>query len=67
METRTPEAPWPVGVQLVQEKMYRDGKLCVPKDRTAPLLLAFHVEKGHPGQKRLVAAATTQFPFEPAL
>ena len=54
-----------MGIQLIQNKLYLDGKLCVPENRTEPLLLAFHVETGHPGQQRLILAANSKFIFAP--
>ena len=54
---------WPPDVQLFRNKLYKNGKLCVPDDRAEPVLLALHVESGHPGVKRLALAANAQFLF----
>ena len=54
-----PDAMWPHDVQLLQGKLYKGGKLCVPEDRVEAMLLAYHVGSGHPGQKRLLVASRT--------
>ena len=43
--------------------MYRNAKLCVPKDRAEAFLVAFHVEAGHSGINRLKMAAKSRFEF----
>ena len=40
VDCHNPEGHWPVGIQLIQNKIYLDGKLCVPENRTESLLLA---------------------------
>ena len=62
-ECHTPSESWPAGVQVVEDKLYQDAKLCVPEDRAEALLMAFHVEAGHPGINRLKIAAKSKFEF----
>ncbi len=57
------DAPWPKGMQLIHKKLYLEGRLCVPEDRVEAVLLAFHVETGHPGVQRLVLASRSRFEF----
>ncbi|EPS66700.1 hypothetical protein M569_08075, partial [Genlisea aurea] len=60
-----PHGAWPSGVQLLDQKLYLEGKLCVPENRVTAVLLAFHVGVGHPGIHRLLAAAKNNFVFPP--
>ena len=62
-ECHTPSESWPVGVQVVEDKLYQDAKLCVLEDRAEALLMAFDVEAGHPGINRLKMAAKSKFEF----
>ena len=48
---------------MVQDKIYLNAKLCVPEDRVVAVLMAFHVESGHPGMNRVKMAPNAKFEF----
>ncbi len=60
-----PTKPWPQGIQVLSNKMYEDGRLCVPENKVEGTLWAHHVEAGHPGIQKLVLATKTHYSFPP--
>jgi len=56
---------WPNGVQISTNHIFQYAKLCVPEDRLEGVLMALHVEIGHPGIDRLVLAAKARYKFPP--
>ena len=49
-QVHTPgETDWPQGVQLFAGKMYWNEKLCVPKGLGEKVVMAVHLNQGHPG------------------
>lgn len=44
---------WPQGVQLLQGKMYKQGRLCMPESKVEQVLQEFHRASGHVGNTRL--------------
>jgi len=55
----------PKGCQISGYQIFKDAKLYVPVDRVEGILMALHVETGHPGIDCLVSAANARFQFAP--
>ena len=63
LDTQTPDASWPPGVQVHDSKMYFQGKLCVPESLTQKVLWEFHTASGHPGIRRMSKELSHRFVF----
>jgi hypothetical protein len=48
-----PNAEWPKGIRLAENRMYHDGKLCLPQKLTQPYIRDQHAVVGHVGADRL--------------
>ena len=54
---------WPSGVQICKEKIYQDGRLCVPESLVLKVVEDFHDCNGHIGQRRMAQGLQHHFRF----
>ena len=66
-DTKNIECPWPLGIQIHNNKMYYYGKLCVPENLAHKLLWQFHVSSGHIGTQRAIKQAHYNYTFPPTI
>ena len=60
-QTHSPKGRWPKHIRLIGDKLYLDGKLCLPESLVLNVLAAHHEFMGHLGSARLVAEAQRRY------
>ena len=57
--------PWPEGFKIIDGKLYRHEKLCVPEDIVTEVLRAHHEWLGHIGNDRLILEVDRRYELPP--
>ena len=63
---QNPVINWPTGVQMQKDKIYLDGKLCVPESLVLRVIADFHSASGHMGKKKTCQALGLRYVIPPA-
>ena len=64
-ETQDTDKPWPHGIQRHQDKLYQEGRLCVPSALVPRVIRAHHAAAGHPSGPKLWPQLGTRYAFPP--
>ena len=66
-QTHGSRGSWPPHVRLFGDKMYFEGRLCVPENLVFNVLAAHHEAMGHLGANRLVTEAQRRYALPPSV
>ena len=59
------QGEWPDHVQLMGDKLYRNGKLCIPMELVDRIIMEHHKASGHSGVEKMHKEMMHRYEFPP--